>query len=484
MRVLPSLLAVLALVVLSAPSAGHDPLLDLPEPRSVPEAWDVIRQSVDNVGTLLAAGELKPIAFQIANCSPAIRVLQADVMAKSANSARARSAAKPGEPPATGAADADAHARLEALFAAGGAVITASRETETPRGKAEERYKAYRAMVSDVAAGYPQAVREAAVYVCPMHPLDRHLDPAARCTVCSMKLVRRRIPPGTTYTAPGAASMTLRATPDAPLRSGVRASVRVRLARLDNTPVGPDDLVTTHTEKIHLLIVDPALSDYHHEHPTPTGTPGEYAFAFTPRRAGPYRIFADVVPAATAVQEYVVTDVPAAGGSAAVAVVEDQVDRLTTAADGLRYELTFEQSGRGGGAVSQTSGGTARMSTAPATGPAPTSAAISAGRPIAGRLTVTRDDGRPCRELEPVMGAFAHIVGFGQDRRTVVHIHPAGPEPTQPQDRGGPALRFDFAAPAPGFYRLYAQFRVDGVQRFVPFGLTVGPADRSGAQSR
>jgi hypothetical protein len=442
----------LALVALwAAPAAAHDPLLDLPEPRSVPEAWDVIRQSVDNVGTLLATDQLKPIAYQIANCSPAIRVLQADA--------------------ATRLNGGDPDPRLEALFAAGGAVITATREKENPRGKAEERFRAYRATVAEVAGGYPPAVREAAVFNCPMHPLDRHLDPAARCTACSMKLVRRRIPVGSAFAPPGAASMTLRATPDRPLTTGTRAAVRVRLARLDGTGVAPADLLTMHTEKVHLLIVDPSLSDYHHEHPVPTGAPGEYVFAFTPRHPGPYRVFADVVPAATGVQEYVVADVPAADGAAGDPI-DDRADRLSATAEGLRYELAFDLPAAGVGAPAAADlPARAAAGAVPATAPA-----ISARRPVAGRLTVARADGRPCRDLEPVMGAYAHLVGFGDDRRTVVHIHPGGPEPTHPEDRGGPTLRFDFYAPAPGYYRLYAQVRVDGTQRFVPFGVNVGPA--------
>ena len=59
------------------------------------------------------------------------------------------------------------------------------------------------------------------------------------------------------------------------------------------------DLIEVHTQKIHLLINDASLTDYHHEHPKPTDMPGEYAFAFTPSNPGPYRIWADVVPAST-----------------------------------------------------------------------------------------------------------------------------------------------------------------------------------------
>ena len=67
---------------------------------------------------------------------------------------------------------------------------------------------------------------------------------------------------------------------------GQPARVTARLTKLEGTPIrAVDDLLVMHTERIHLLIVDRSLLDYHHEHPVATDTPGEYAFTFTPRPA-------------------------------------------------------------------------------------------------------------------------------------------------------------------------------------------------------
>ena len=41
------------------------------------------------------------------------------------------------------------------------------------------------------------------------------------------------------------------------------------------------------------------------------------------------------------------------------------------------------------------------------------------------------------------------------------------------EERGGPTLRFKLYAPAPGFYRLYAQTQIMGEQKFAPFNVTV-----------
>jgi hypothetical protein len=73
------------------------------------------------------------------------------------------------------------------------------------------------------------------------------------------------------------------------------------------------------------------------------------------------------------------------------------------------------------------------------------------------------------------MGAFAHLVGFSEDRRRVLHMHPAEARRLGPDDRGGPELRFRIFADAPGYYRLFLQVQVGGRSRFVPFGIDVVP---------
>lgn len=73
------------------------------------------------------------------------------------------------------------------------------------------------------------------------------------------------------------------------------------------------------------------------------------------------------------------------------------------------------------------------------------------------------------------MAAFAHLVGFYEDGRTVVHLHPAGGEITDAAQRGGPSLDFRFYPPKAGFLRLYVQIQLDGRAVFAPFNLNVEP---------
>ena len=59
----------------------------------------------------------------------------------------------------------------------------------------------------------------------------------------------------------------------------------------DGQPVRPEDLIVSHTERLHLLAVSEDLSDYQHLHPQATGVPGEYRFDWQPLRAGDYRLY-------------------------------------------------------------------------------------------------------------------------------------------------------------------------------------------------
>jgi hypothetical protein len=392
----------------------------------------VIHQCVGNVGTLIENNQLEEVAYQVADCSPAIRVLQSHV----AEQSDPRSL-KP---------------ELEGLYTIGGSVITGCREPIEGRAKAQRAYDAFLAAIDQAASHYDRKLTTAEVYICPMHPMERHLDPAARCGICAMALVRRRIAASSVYERPGEPSMKITAVTDHPLEVGRKTDVRIRIARNDGRPVLFDDLLVVHTQRIHLLIQDHSLGDYHHVHPTPTATPGEYGFTFTPRRPGSYRIWADVVPGWSSIQEYLITDMESqrSGGP-----IEDRETTRRATVDGLTYELTFF----------------------------PPDKPLRVGKSVIGRISIKSADGAAFNQLEPIMGAFAHLVGFNEDGKTVVHIHPMGNEPTRAGDRGGPTLGFKFYPAAAGFTRLYCQVNIGGESKFAPFGVKVLPAESSLGES-
>ncbi len=280
-------------------------------------------------------------------------------------------------------------------------------------------------------------------YMCPMHP-EVVGKRGAVCPKCGMTLDQqvRVLPRGSATSDP-----TVRAAvrTDAPLTVGRPTRVSLTLTRADGSPVGPSDLIEVHTQKIHLLLIDRTLTDYHHEHPTPTGVVGEYAFTFTPGRPGPYRAWADVRPYPVGLQEYAMADLPASSDAGAKV---DETPATRADVGDLRFELVLPPSH------------------------------VVVGRPTRVRLHVARRDGTPCTDLEPFMQAFAHLVGFDDDHATVVHSHPRGAPVLDPGRRGGPDLEFLIDALRPGFYRLFAQVQVGGEVKTAPFGVKVLPAGR------
>ena len=231
--------------------------------------------------------------------------------------------------------------------------------------------------------------------------------------------------------------------PASPFKAGAESPALIRLSDAQGKPVTFQQLELAHTKKIHLLIIDEGLTDYHHEHPVPTKNAGEYAFTFKPSKGGSYTVFADLLPTATHKQEYAKTEVAAAGSPAAV----DQSAGRVATVDGYKFELTPEGDGT-----------------------------LRVGEGTLAKVKVTKPDGQPANNLEPVMGAFAHGVGFPADRSGVVHVHPLGKEPEKASERGGPDLSFHIVPEHAGYMKFYVQVQIDGRDRFAGFGFNVEKA--------
>lgn len=223
---------------------------------------------------------------------------------------------------------------------------------------------------------------------------------------------------------------------------GTDRPVQVTLQVVDmmsGQPMAAEAFEVAHTERMHVLVLDPSLTDYSHVHAAPGTRPGEWTFAFTPKFNRPYRLWLDVKPVG-GVQAFVPLLVNANGTPAPA----ERTLAQTATVDGLSATLSFD-------------------------------APLRVGSAAMGHVQITRN-GRPFAALEPVMGAYAHIVGVSDDWSTVAHVHPMGAEPRAPTERGGPAVDFHLEPQRAGFLKLFAQIRVDGRDVFLPFGVEVAPA--------
>ena len=237
-------------------------------------------------------------------------------------------------------------------------------------------------------------------------------------------------------------TMTLLSRGDAPA-PGVEARFTLTLRTAGGKPIAPEDLLIAHTRKLHLLIVDPWMDDYQHVHPEPGRARGEWTFAFTPRREGRYRVFADFTPVATGRGLYAFVDVPVgrSGLPAGFTMVMQHEDSWSAERDGFRFAL---------------------MPAAP----------MRANQPADLKLAIARAGGGTV-PLEPVMGAFAHLVAFDEARSGFAHLHPMEADLTRRPDGAKPTLNFKITIPRAGRYVIWAQVKLDGREAFAPFWFEV-----------
>lgn len=222
--------------------------------------------------------------------------------------------------------------------------------------------------------------------------------------------------------------------------------VRLKLAHADSgLPVTPEELETVHTEKLHLLAVDQSLKDYHHIHPVPSATePGVYEFTFTPQSPCYYNAWAEIVPVATGEMQRLKTQIPGSldrNGPASV-IPSQQAEQ-----SGIRCEWKAEQP-------------------------------LQGGKASLVEVSLTDAYGNPVTDLQPVMGAYAHLVGFSADGQSVLHAHPEGDEITNFDARGGPKLRFHVEPEQSGPAQFYLQVKRGGQDIYFPIGQVIKPSAR------
>src|SRR5207248_11363405 len=130
-----------------------------------------------------------------------------------------------------------------------------------------------------------------------------------------------------------------------------------------------------------------SLTASDHPHPEPTDVPDDCTFHFTPHDPSRYDVWVDLRPLPSGLQEYDRINV---GGKSTLLPITDRRTRLSADEEGFHFELAFGKS------------------------------IIRAGESVDASITITRD-GKGFDQLEPIMGAFAHLVGFNEDRETVLH---------------------------------------------------------------
>jgi hypothetical protein len=205
------------------------------------------------------------------------------------------------------------------------------------------------------------------------------------------------------------------------------------------TIVGPDgrpvtDYSVEHDKRLHLIAVRRDFDGFQHVHPR-LGGDGTWTVDLD-LTSGQWRLFADF-KATGADPVTLGTDLTVPGEvRAAAASKESRTARI----DGFTVTLDGD---------------------------------LTPGADSKLRLDVSRD-GEPVTDLQPYLGAFGHLVALREGDLAYLHVHPDG-TPGDGRTEPGPEVVFYAAVPSGGTYRLYLDFKHDGVVRTAAF--TVSTVD-------
>ena len=211
------------------------------------------------------------------------------------------------------------------------------------------------------------------------------------------------------------------------IRAGESSHLVYRLSTAAGRPL--TDVVLSHEQWIHLVVVRDDLTNFQHIHPQPTGRPGEFALDVVFGAPGHYILNSEFRERGALRDVAFRQELAVEGNPELVALQEDRSARVV---DGVRVEL------QGAARVGETS-----------------------------ELQFVFSDarsGQPIRDLQPYLAAAGHIIVASDHLYTIEHGHgeaedAAGNEIWPlPGTRFGPEIGFHHRFAAPGLYKLWGQF--------------------------
>jgi P-type Cu+ transporter len=257
----------------------------------------------------------------------------------------------------------------------------------------------------------------------------------------------------------------------APAEAGVELQARVEPAspvpgkptelayRVSDAESGEviSELPVDHERQMHLIAVSRDLEQFQHVHPEPAAN-GDFAVTTQFPTEGTYALFDEFVRDGRKVLDRREVEVGAGGGAASLSP-----DLEPKTVDGLVVSLEAPEE-------------------------------IRAGEEAAFTYTLEKGDGTPADDLEPYLGAPAHVAIVSEDTQEFAHTHgeadvseedgSGGHGETEAAEAGehadhgrgqafGPEIGFHHTFEAPGLYKVWAQFNHHGNVTTVPFVVEV-----------
>jgi hypothetical protein len=199
-------------------------------------------------------------------------------------------------------------------------------------------------------------------------------------------------------------------------------------------PINQFDII--HDKLMHLIIVNSEdLSYFAHIHPKLNKEAGIFHISHTFAKAGKYKMWIDVKPkGGMQILTAFAFNVEGQPVHTPSTLAHERNRVKNVVADGQSYQVTLncqpEQ--------------------------------LVTGRNIKMTFEIRDTNGKPIRNLEPLMAAGGHCVIIDSDAREFLHVHPAEEVNNATGWRGGPSVSFLANFPKPGLYRAWGQFQHEG----------------------
>ena len=214
-----------------------------------------------------------------------------------------------------------------------------------------------------------------------------------------------------------------------PIVAGAATALKIQFERKDSH-AAITDFEVTHEQKLHVFVVSEDMSFFAHVHPDLTdATTGAWTLPFTFPQAGKYRLYADFK--STAQGPTVTSSTIEVPGTAPAPQPLVADTAMTKTFEGLKVTIA----------------------TMPTT--------LGVGDAIITYTIADAATGAPVTDLQPYLGAMAHLFILNQDLTSMAHAHPRGPE-VGADSRGGPTVELHANLPKTGLYKLWAQFQRGG----------------------
>lgn len=196
----------------------------------------------------------------------------------------------------------------------------------------------------------------------------------------------------------------------------------------------PEDMQETYTKKLHVMLVDSSLSDYHHIHPEYDKNTELFTLSFVPKVQGEYNVWQDFTLQKDDSNIILKSKINSARDYKIPPIIQ-HTNSVTTQNNNIDIDVNPP---------------------------------LNSGKDSTLTLKVTDKSGSMVK-FEPIMGAYAHLVGFSKDGENFIHCHPINNNPTGD-------LQFHITPEKGGYTKFFLQIKTDGNEVIVPFGQYIQPS--------